>query len=284
MELSGFYSLFLNFLFNFAKIHLLQRKRYFYLIKIQYLGYRLHGWQRQPGLKTIESLIKKTMKFVLGEARFKILGASRTDAMVSAQEGAFELFLEEEPLESTEEFLIIFNKNLPQDIRAINILEVDEKFNIIQHPKKKEYLYLFAFGAKSHPFCAPLLATFQEDLDIDLMMEGAKLFKGRHNFRNYCTKPTEHTILEREIEDCEIIENTQITASFFPEHSYALKISGTGFLRNQIRLMMGALVLLGRGELSLEDLEKSLTPEIHDPITYIAPGSGLILNKMEFEG
>ncbi|GHA31568.1 tRNA pseudouridine synthase A [Salinimicrobium marinum] len=223
------------------------------------------------------------MRFVLGEVRFKILGASRTDAMVSAQEAAFELFLDDEPLENLEEFLTIFNKNLPQDIRATTIQEVDEKFNIIQHPKKKEYIYLFAFGAKSHPFCAPLLATFQEDLDIDLMKKGAKLFKGKHNFRNYCTKPTEHTILEREVEDCEIVKNTLIIANFFPEHSYALKVSGTGFLRNQIRLMMGALVLLGRGELSLEYLQKSLSPDIHDPITYIAPGSGLILNKIDFE-
>ena len=261
----------------------MQKQRFYYLLEIQYLGYRLHGWQRQPGFKTVEGLVKKTLKFVLEEERrFKILGASRTDAMVSAQQAAFELFIDYEPLENMADFLVVFNKNLPPDIRAKSIKEVDEKFNIIQHPKHKEYLYLFAFGRKSHPFAAPLLATFLEPLDIEEMIKAARIFKGKHSFHNYCTKPTAHTILEREIETCEIVPNEEITASFFPERTYVLKVRGAGFLRNQIRLMMGSLVLVGRGELSLEELEKSLFPEVSMPMNYIAPGSGLILNEIKF--
>src|SRR5690606_13883135 len=113
----------------------MQQQRFYYLIKIQYLGYRLHGWQKQPGLKTVESLIKKTLKFVLGDLKFKVLGASRTDAKVSAQEAAFELFTDHEPLKNTADFLVDFNQNLPPDIRALSIKEVDAGFNIIQHPK-----------------------------------------------------------------------------------------------------------------------------------------------------
>ena len=111
------------------------RQRFYYLIKIQYLGYRLHGWQRQPGLKTVEGLVKKTLKFVLPDIKFKILGASRTDAMVSAHEAAFELFIDHQPLENMADFLVLFNKNLPPDIRALSIKETDASFNIIQHPK-----------------------------------------------------------------------------------------------------------------------------------------------------
>lgn len=261
----------------------MQRQRYYYLIKIEYLGYRLHGWQRQPGLKTVESLLKKTLKFVLGEISFKILGASRTDAMVSAEEAAFELFVDDTPLKDLSVFLSVLNSNLPPDIRAISIKEVDAKFNIIQHPRRKEYVYLFAFGQKSHPFCAPLLATFVEPLQIELMMEGARLFQGSHDFRNYCTKPTKHTVLKREITRCEILENNIVTASFFPKQSFALHVSGTGFLRNQIRLMMGTLILLGRGEVSLNDIHKSLEPDVTFPMNFIAPASGLILKKVHFE-
>lgn len=260
------------------------RTRYYYLIKIQFLGYRLHGWQHQPKLKTVEGLVKKTLKFVLEDVGFKVLGASRTDAMVSAQEAAFELFIDKQPLENTAEFLEVFNKNLPPDIRAISIMEVDAAFNIIKHPRKKEYVYLFAFGEKSHPFCAPLLATFLEPLDVDLMGEGARLFEGRHDFRNYCTRPTKHTVVEREILKCEIKVNDVVTASFFPEKSYALHVHGSGFLRNQIRLIMGSLVLLGRGELTLEEIRRSLDPDAgpNAPMNYIAPGSGLILNEVTF--
>lgn len=269
-------------LYNFAQNDLLQRQRFYYLIKIQFLGYRLHGWQHQPGLKTIEGLIKKTLKFVLGETRFKVLGASRTDAMVSGEEAAFELFVDHQPLDNTADFLVLFNKNLPPDIRALSIREVDAKFNIIQHPKIKEYIYLFAYGRKNHPFCAPILATFLGPLDVDLMREGARLFEGRHYYHNYCTKPTEHTRTYREIQKCEIVKNEMITASFFPEKTYALHVEGTGFLRNQIRLIMGTLVLLGRGELGLEEIKKSLRKDHSKPMTFIAPGSGLILNKVDF--
>ncbi len=261
----------------------MKQQRFYYLIKVQYLGYRLHGWQRQPGLKTVEGLVKKNLKFVLGDKKFKILGSSRTDAMVSAHESAFELFTDHEPLENIADFMVLFNKNLPPDIRVLSIKEVDAGFNIIQHPKKKEYLYLFSFGRKSHPFAAPLMATFLDNLDIDLMMEGAKLFEGNHSFHNFCTKPTPHTVVEREIEICEIQPNKEITASFFPERSFLLRVTGTGFLRNQIRLIMGCLVQLGRGEFSLKDIEEALDPKVKLPMTYIAPGSGLILNKVDFK-
>lgn len=255
--------------------------RYYYLLKIQFLGYRLHGWQHQPNLKTVESLLKKTLKFILEKQNFKILGSSRTDAMVSAQEAAFELFLKEIPLDDLQGFLTDFNKNLPPDIRALEIKEVDAKFNIIQNAKKKEYAYLFAFGDKSHPFCAPLLTTIREELDINLMMEGAKLFEGTHFFKSYCSKPSGEGKYTRELLKCEITRNHLISASFFPRESFVLHVHGQGFLRNQVRLIMGSLIQLGRGEVDLEIIRTSLLPNNEIVMDYIAPASGLILNKVE---
>ena len=48
-------------------------------------------------------------------------------------------------------------------------------FNIIQHPKIKEYIYLFSFKTKNHPFCAPFLVYIPEELDIPLMQEAARI-------------------------------------------------------------------------------------------------------------
>lgn len=218
------------------------------------------------------------------EAKCKILGTSRTDAMVSAEESAFELFLDHEPLKDLDAFLDLFNKNLPQDIRALSIEEVDKNFNIIQHSKTKEYAYLFSVGEKFHPFCAPFMANFQEDLDIEKMKQAAKLFQGTHNFKNYCVRVSENSTFEREMLISEIVENQLYTANFFPEKSYIFHIHAAGFLRHQVRLMMGALVLVGRGELSLENIKKSLLPDSpHLQMDYIAPASGLILNKIEFD-
>jgi tRNA pseudouridine38-40 synthase len=227
-------------------------------------------------------MIDKTINFILKDKVFKTLGSGRTDAMVSANEAAFELFLEE-PIVDFIDFMQLFNQNLPQDIRALSIQEVNKDFNIIQNSKLKEYIYLFAHGSKNHPFCAPLMTTILEPLDIDLMKKGAKCFEGDHYFKTYCYKATNEGIYNRTIESCELVENNMFTANFFPEKSYILRVKGKGFMRNQIRLIMGALIKLGRGDISLEYIEHSLKPESIEVMDYIAPASGLILNKIEFE-
>jgi len=258
------------------------QKKFYYVITIQYLGYRFHGWQKQPNLKTLHLMIDRTLNFILDKKKFKTLTSGRTDAMVSAENAAFELFLEE-PIADFNDFLALFNYNLPQDLRALTIKEVDSTFNIIQHSKIKEYLYVFAFGGKFHPFCAPILTTILDPLDIESMKQAARLFEGEHFLKHYCYRPTDNGIYNRTILKCEIVENTMYTASFFPEQSYILRVKGKGFMRNQIRLMMGALIEVGQGKRTLEDIEASLKPDFKGNNHYIAPASGLILKDIEFE-
>lgn len=255
--------------------------KYFYLIKLQYLGYRFHGWQKQPDVKTLHLMVDRTLNFILEGAYFKTLSSGRTDAMVSAECAAIELFLES-PIEDHEVFLTLFNYNLPQDIRALSIKEVDKKFNIINHSKVKEYLYLFTFGEKCHPFCAPIMTTILDDLDIDIMKKGAKLFEGDHFFKTYCYKPSATGIYDRHVITSEIVENTIYKANYFPKTSYLLRVKGKGFMRNQIRLMMGTLIDLGKGKLTLKDIEESLLPNSEIKMEYIAPASGLILRNIDF--
>lgn len=257
------------------------KAKFFYLIHIQYLGFRYHGWAKQTGLKTVHEMVDKTVQFVLGHDNFRTLGSSRTDARVSAEQSSFELFLDE-PI-NCDDFLKDFNYNLPSDINGLRIEEVDEHFNIIQTPKIKEYIYIFGHQQKAHPFSSSLVACFPENLDIELMKKGALLFEGQHNFKQYCTKPNPNTQFERDVLWSRIEINSDYTASFFPEETYIYRIRSKGFMRNQVRLMMGQLLQLGRGEVSLETIRESLInpPEKH--LRYIAPSSGLTLNKIEFE-
>jgi len=252
---------------------------HYYLIELQYLGFRYHGWAKQPNLKTVQGMVNKTLRFVLGDIPFKTLGSSRTDAMVSANATVFELFLQA-PLDSPN-FLETFNKNLPQDIRALSITETDANFNIIQSVKLKEYLYLFTFGQKIHPFTAPFMTSIQNELNLELMKEGAKLFEGEHNFEQYCYKPKPGNNYVRTILTSEIIENDVLLANFFPDRSYLLRIKGEGFMHHQIRLMMGALILLGRGSVSLDDIDKSLQGSKMFEQN-VAHASGLVLNKLDW--
>ena len=143
-------------------------------------------------------MVDRTLSYILEGKPFKSLCAGRTDAMVSAENAAFELFLQD-PIPDEKAFLELFNYNLPQDIRALGIKKVDEKFNIIQHSKIKEYNYLFTYGEKCHPFCAPIMTTILDDLNIDIMKQGAILFQGKHYFKPYCYKPTNNGVYTREV-------------------------------------------------------------------------------------
>lgn len=258
----------------------MQDKRYYYLIKFRFLGFRYHGWQKQPDTKTVQLMIEKTIKYVLGAVKFKTLGASRTDAMVSANQAAFELF-SWAPVEM-ESFKEEMNINLPRDIEILSVEEVDEKFNVIQDSKVKEYIYLFASGGKIHPFCAPLMTSTEYELDIDLMQQGAKLFEGEHSFACYCTKPNAETKFIRKIEFSAVESNDVYSANFFPDESYLFKVRSGGFLRYQVRWMMGALFALGGGRIDLNAIRESLSSEENTPIAGIAPASGLILNSIDF--
>ena len=134
----------------------MQRLRYYYIIQLQYLGFRFHGWQKQPDVNTVERMVERTLAYVLGHKKFKLLASGRTDAKVSVNNTFVELFIDDKPLE-VDSFFKDFNVNLPQDIKALSIKETDANFNIIQHPKLKEYIYLFTYGEKMHPFCAPYM-------------------------------------------------------------------------------------------------------------------------------
>lgn len=260
----------------------MQKKRFYYVVKLQFLGFRYSGWQKQPHQKTIEQMLLKTLKFILPNTSFKILGAGRTDAKVSALDAGFELFVDDAILDLAE-FIVVFNKNLPPDIRILSMKPVDAAFNIIKHSKQKEYVYLFSNGQKNHPFAAPFIANIIEELDVDLMKKAALLFEGEHDFSAYTSRLQENTIAVRAIESCILKENDLLKANFFPDSSYALHVKGKGFMRYQIRMIMGSLIQLGRGELTLSDIEDSLLDDNKMQLTYVAPGSGLHLNTLEFE-
>ncbi len=252
----------------------------FYLIRIEFLGFRYHGWQVQPGLKSVEGMVNKTFDFILKHDNFKVLGCGRTDAKVSADDFAFELFMNEAITPAL--LLVQLNDNLPFDIRAKSVEEINSEFNIIQHSKIKEYHYHFSFGKKAHPFNAPFIINFGEYLDIELMQEAVKVFVGSHNFKRFACKPTENTNFEREIVSAIIEENTRFIGDHIPKNAYVFKVSSKGFLRYQVRLMMAALIDVGKGTYSIEDIKNSLINFNEEPMKHNAPSSGLNLHKVSF--
>ena len=259
----------------------MQSKRYYYLIAFQYLGFRYHGWQVQPNVPTVEKMVKRTLGYILPDAKTKVMACGRTDAKVSAHQTYIELFSDTN-LPNLDVFLGTFNYNLPADIRALSIKRVNQDFNIIQDPKVKEYHYYFSCGDKMHPFGAALMCNIQGELDIQIMQKAAKAFEGEKDFYSYTFRPKAETKTVATVVECNLLLNTVLTASFFPKESYVLQVKGTGFKRNQIRLMMGMLIDLGRHKVSYDFFLETLDGHKKIKLEHIAPASGLILYKVEF--
>jgi tRNA pseudouridine38-40 synthase len=253
-----------------------------YIIHLQFLGFRFSGWQKQTNAKTLHDILDKSLSFVIKNDVYKTIGVGRTDAKVSANSYYLQLFINTKLDE--EYFIKSLNSNFPPDFKAISVQQVCSSFNIINADKIKEYHYYFSFDEKNHPFAAPFLVNIDESLNVEMMMKGAKLFEGEHYFHKYCTKPSEKTIFKRIIDSCEIVENDILTANFFPEKSYILKVKGKGFLRYQIRLIMATLFELGKGNLDLQFIEASLK-EDNDRmfLRNIAPSSGLQLYNIDLK-
>ncbi len=252
-----------------------------YIVRIQFLGFRFHGWQKQPNYKTVHDIVDKTLSFVFEHFKFKTHGVGRTDAKVSAQNYPLQLFTDDSI--DFDAFVNKFNDNAPFDLKCLSIETCSLKFNIISAPKIKTYHYYFSYGHKQNPMSAPSIISFIEDLDIEKMKIAAKLFEGTHFFKRYCSKPRENGVFIRTIDSCDIIENNILEANFFPKKSYVLIVKGKGFLRYQIRLMMGVLVQIGNGQLEMDFISKTLQEKSDiNYIKFIAPTSGLQLFDVVF--
>jgi len=248
----------------------------FYIIRMEFLGFRYSGWQKQNGVKTVQGMVDKTVKFILKKDDFRTLAASRTDAKVSALDFVFELLCNAE-LDSNQ-LLLDLNKNVPMDIKIKSVTETSAGFNILHAPKEKEYHYHFTFGQKPNPLVTPFYGYLGKELNIEAMKEACNCFLGTHNFRNFVGKPENKTNFTRTIDSINITNSTRLPAEYL-NNRYKLVVKSKGFMKYQIRLMMGALEQIGRGLLTQNELEKMLNAPEDKSFETVAPGSGLVLFK-----
>lgn len=251
-----------------------------YKIILQYKGTRYLGWQIQPegAGQTVQGELNRALKTITKSDNVKTMGAGRTDAGVHALGQVAKLSIE---LEIAPENLVkALNVNLPDDIRVISGELTDEEFFPTVHAKSKEYHYRFTCGRNVTAFQTELLANQTFEVDLQKMREACKVFIGEHDFTNFYCEGTEVSSNIRTIYECEILEVSQ-GDWMLPSH-YVFRIVGNGFLKQMVRLLMGAVWNVGRSKISLEDLKSSLGPQKVQRLGPVAPPEGLYMVRVNY--
>lgn len=253
---------------------------HYYRLILQYKGTHYLGWQVQPESagKTVQGELNKALEIV-SKARAQSMGAGRTDSGVHALGQVAKVGIE---LQIPPENLVkALNVNLPDDIRVIHAAVSDYEFFPTVHATSKEYHYRFTCTRMFTAFQNDLIVNHPFELDIEKMRQACKLLIGQHDFTNFYCEGTDVSSTVREIFECEILEISQGDWGMLPSH-YVFRIVGSGFLKQMVRLIMGALWNVGRGKITLEHFASSLTSTPMQRLGPVAPPSGLYMVRVNY--
>ena len=252
-----------------------------YKLILQYKGTHFQGFQVQKNGKTIQGELNNVLKTLSHSDEIKSIGSGRTDSGVHAlgQVVKIEIPVAIPPAN----LLKALNSLLPTDIRVIDVEECSKEFHPIFSAKSKEYNYVFSSRSIMSPFASELVTSVDFDLDFSVMNEGCKLLLGSHDFVNYQCVGTDVETTVRSIYECEILhmQASGHWAEVLDEY-YVLRIVGNGFLKQMVRLIMGALWALGRGKITLQDLRDSLARPLDSRLGATAPPQGLYLKVVHY--
>lgn len=237
-------------------------------LKIAYIGTDFYGFQRQPGLVTVEGELLSALKNLglvneIDKCGFGIAG--RTDRGVHAL-GNVISFL-------TEERIIInqINDALPQNIKILAQAKVPIRFKA-RYAKIRHYRYLLINQSNIHDFSVFNSDIPVSDFDLEEMIKASKIFIGTHDFRNFSKRSERNPV--RTIEKVVVIKEGD---------AIQIDVFGESFLWNMVRKMVSVLLGVGMGQLNADDVYDYLDLQKSVPIKPMPP-EGLILMDIKYDG
>lgn len=217
-----------------------------YFMTFAYDGSKYKGYQKQPNEKTVQSEIEKALKKINNDKKVDIHASGRTDAGVHAynQKAHFDLDMKNITEEKLKDGL---NSLLPDDIYIKNIKIVDDNFHARFNAKAKEYIYKINMD-EYDPIERDYVYQYNKRLDVVEIERALKYLEGTHDFKSFTKADDEKEDYTRTIVQTNLIRDlknvNKITLSFL----------GTGFLRYQVRNMIGTLIEIGEGKRKSEEI------------------------------
>lgn len=274
---------------------------------IAYDGTDFHGWQVQPGERTVQGELQSALARIVGESPLP-QGSGRTDAGVHAlaQVASFPLQARIPPAN----LLRALNRTLPAAVRILSAEIVPGTFHARHSAVAKTYEYrVLPIEPAAAQICPPFLARYvcpySWRLNLDLLQRAAAAFIGEHDFRSFAASDPDlatrtqittedktqslrpqQNVLVRAIEARTTIRTIyssewreQTTDGF---HLLVYRVRGNGFLHHMVRNLVGTMLDIGRGYMSLHDLPAILSAGDRNLAGPTAPARGLFLHSVEY--
>lgn len=234
---------------------------------IEYDGTNYYGFQHQNNLKNIEDELVKAISSIDSNVK-KVYGSGRTDRFVHAKGQVVHFETNKEIKEY--KWLVSINSFLPKDIRVLSVDYVKDDFHARFSAVSKKYSYLIK--SNNYRVFDRNYFGYYKGIDLELMNKAINKLIGTHNFKGFCSsKINEMKDTIRTIYEANIIEhNDYIEISF---HS-------NGFLRYQVRKMIGSLIEVGLNKLSIEEFVCIIESEDPRLSNKMAVAQGLYLMEV----
>lgn len=235
-----------------------------------YDGTRYRGWQRLPGKDdTIQGKLETTLSRILGE-QIEVSGSGRTDAGVHAKRQVANFHCES--LMSAEEILVQLRRYLPEDIGIYSCREVSQRFHARLNAREKTYCYRIWNSDAPCVFQRRYVTVMPEPLNLQDMRQAADLLCGEHDFSAFCGNAKMKKSTVRFLRSIQIEQKGE---------EIQLCFTGNGFLHNMVRILVGTLVEVGRGERSIQSIP-TLFGGKRAEAGFLAPPQGLCLEEVMY--
>jgi tRNA pseudouridine38-40 synthase len=238
---------------------------------IEYAGTRYSGWQVQKNARTIAGEIERAIREATGIAEFELYGSGRTDAGVHALAQVAHLAIDSTmPPESLRRRI---NDALPSDINILRIESVRHRFHARHDAVGRSYLY--QVSRRRTAFAKPFVWWLKDDLDIRRMRDAASRFIGFHDFQSFSDHASADSPSEVLVDAFDIHDDEDLVV---------FHVEGSHFIWKMVRRLVGVLVEVGRGGLSVDEAAAMLETRSDLPARLTAPASGLFLERVYYEG